>query len=74
VTRAQTLKISLVPGARPDAGPSGFRAEGVIHRSDFGMVADPFLVGDTIRLRIRVNFDGTAPASMSTEPEDRVTQ
>lgn len=54
VTRVETLAVTLLPGASPGSAPAGFLAEGVIRRSDFGMTADPVLVGDEIRLRIRV--------------------
>jgi len=53
VTRPETLDVSVLPAAA-GGGPVGFRAAGVIRRSDFGMTADPLLVGDEIRLRIEV--------------------
>jgi len=54
VTRPETLEVAVQYGALAGAGPTGFRADGIIRRSDFGMTADPLLVGDEIRLSIQV--------------------
>lgn len=66
VTRPETLDVSVVPAAA--GGPAGFRADGVIRRSDFGMTADPLLVGDEIRLRIDVTLAPQEPPARQAPP------
>lgn len=72
VTRPQTLEVSLVPGGK-GTGLAAFEATGKIRRSDFGMTADPRLVGDEIGLSIKVALDKRTLAGLRTsEPEPHI--
>jgi polyisoprenoid-binding protein YceI len=52
VTRDETLDVVLVHGTGANPAAMDFLASGIIHRSDFGMVAARAVISDTIVLTI----------------------
>jgi polyisoprenoid-binding protein YceI len=52
VTRDETLDVVLAPGTDGNPAAMDFLASGIIHRSDFGMVASRAVISDTIILTI----------------------
>jgi polyisoprenoid-binding protein YceI len=69
VTKPLTLDAVLAGRDRTPAGPvSEFDVDGQINRGDFGMVADPSFVSQTVQVHIRARIALDHPAPVANGP------